>query len=90
LPEDAQGHLVGMSTRLHQSRVLNDTPRFAAFTVVAPGERFNAFAILVVPAFDLAIIFNVRTSSFDHARRITFFFIGSLFREPGFEHSKDV
>jgi hypothetical protein len=45
---------------------------------------------LVVPAFDLAIVFNVRTSSFDHARRITFFFIGSLFREPGLEHSKDV
>jgi hypothetical protein len=52
--------------------MLNDTPRFAAFTVVAPNERFNAFAILVAPALDLAIVFNVRTSSFDHARRITF------------------
>jgi hypothetical protein len=55
-------------------RVLNDIPRFAAMTAVALGERFNALAILVTPAFVLAIIFSVRTSSFDHARRTTFFF----------------
>jgi hypothetical protein len=56
--------------------MLRDTPRFAAMTVVAPCERFNAFAIFVTPFFSLAIVFNVRTSSFDHARRTTFFFFG--------------
>ena len=30
-------------------RVLNDTPCFAAITLVAPGERFNALAILDTP-----------------------------------------
>jgi hypothetical protein len=49
-------------------RVLRDTPRFAAITLVAPGERFNALAILVTPCLSFAIVFNVRTSSFDHAR----------------------
>jgi hypothetical protein len=42
--------------------------------VVAPGVRFKAFAILLTPAFDLAIAFNVLTSSFDHPRRVSFFF----------------
>jgi hypothetical protein len=57
------------------ARVLKDTPRFAAITLVAPGERLKALAILDTPAFDLAIVFNVRMSSFDHARRTTFFFL---------------
>jgi hypothetical protein len=35
--------------------------------------RFNALAIFSTPFFSLAIVFNVRTSSFDHARRTTFF-----------------
>jgi hypothetical protein len=42
-------------------------------TVVAPGVRLNALAILVTPFFSLAIVFIVRTSSFDHTRRSTFF-----------------
>jgi hypothetical protein len=44
-------------------------------TAVAPIVRFNDFAILATPAFDLAIVFSARTSSFDHARRTTFFFL---------------
>jgi hypothetical protein len=47
-------------------------------TLVAPIERFNALAILVTPFLSLAIVFNVRTSSFDHARRITFFFLANF------------
>jgi|HubBroStandDraft_2_1064218.scaffolds.fasta_scaffold1328345_1 hypothetical protein len=55
-------------------RVLKDIPRFAAITLVAPGERFNALAIFLTPRLSRAIVFNVRMSSFDHARRTTFFF----------------
>jgi hypothetical protein len=58
--------------------VLKDTPRFAAITLVAPGERFKILAILVTPCLSLAIVFNVRTSSFDHARRTNFFFLANL------------
>jgi hypothetical protein len=58
--------------------MLRDTPRLPAMTVVAPGVRFNALAILVTPFFSLAIVFNVRTSSFDHARRTTFFFLANF------------
>jgi hypothetical protein len=47
-------------------------------TLVAPIERFNALAILVTPFFSLAIVFNVRTSSFDHARRIAVFFLANF------------
>jgi hypothetical protein len=54
-------------------RVLKDTPRFAAITLVAPGERFDTLAILVTPCLSLAIVFNMRTSSFDHARLTNFF-----------------
>jgi len=64
--------------------VLKDTPRFAAMTLVAPGERLNALAILVTPALAFAIVFNVRTSSLDHARRTTFlFFISVPFLRAG-------
>jgi hypothetical protein len=55
-------------------RVLNDTSRFAGITLVAPGERFNAFAILVTSCLSLAIDFNNRRSSLVHVRRISFFF----------------
>jgi hypothetical protein len=55
-------------------RVFKDIPRFAAITLVAPGERFNALAIFLTPRLSRAIVFNVRMSSFDHARRTTFFF----------------
>jgi hypothetical protein len=55
-------------------RVLKDIPRFAAITLVAPGERFNALAIFLTPRLSRAIVFNVRMASFDHARRTTFFF----------------
>jgi hypothetical protein len=58
---------------------------------MAPGVRFNAFAILAVPDFAFAIVFIVRTSSFVHARRTTFlaFAILSPNRievKPGFYH----
>jgi hypothetical protein len=72
--------------------VLKDTPCFAAITLVAPGERFNALEILDTPAFDLAIVFNVRMSSFDHARRTTFFFLAKsrfLFLRTGLVARED-
>jgi hypothetical protein len=53
--------------------VLSDTPNLLAMTVVAPGVRFNAFAIFLTPTFCFAIGFIVRTSSFDHERRTVFF-----------------
>ena len=55
------------------ARIDNDTPSFAAITLVAPGVRFSAFAILVTPDLALAIVFIVLISSFVHARRTTFF-----------------
>jgi hypothetical protein len=58
--------------------VLNDIPCLAAMTLVAPGVLFNDFAILATPALAFAIVFNVRKSSFDHARRTTFFFLAIL------------
>jgi hypothetical protein len=59
--------------------------------VVAPGVRFNAFAILATPDFAFAIVFIVRTSSFVHARRTALFAFGILSpnrigAEPGFYH----
>jgi hypothetical protein len=38
--------------------VLNDIPRFAAITVVAPTVRFNALAIFLAPFFARASDFN--------------------------------
>jgi hypothetical protein len=43
--------------------------------MVAAFVRFNALDILFTPALAFAIIFNVRTSSFDHGRRIVIFFL---------------
>jgi hypothetical protein len=57
-------------------RVLNDIPRLTAIARVAPTVRFKALAIFLTPRLSRAIVFNVRWSSFDHARRITFFFVG--------------
>jgi hypothetical protein len=56
---------------------------------VAPGVRFNVFAILVTPDFAFAIVFIVRTSSFVHTRRTTFLAFAILSpnrieAEPGF------
>ena len=53
-------------------RVSNDTFNIDALTIVAAIVRFNALEILFTPALDFAIVFNVRTSSFDHARLTTF------------------
>jgi len=64
-----------------QPRVSNDTPSFAAITVVAPGVLFSDFAIFLAPALDFAIVFNVRTSSFVQARLITFLAISIPFSE---------
>jgi hypothetical protein len=60
--------------------------------VIAPGVRFNAFAILATPDFAFAIVFIVRTSSFVHARRTTFLAFAILSpnrneAEPGFYHN---
>ena len=43
---------------------------------MAPGVRFNVFAILVTPDFAFAIVFIVRTSSLVQARRIVFLAFG--------------
>jgi len=60
-----------------QPRVSNDTPNIDALAIVAAAVRFNVLDILFTPAFDFAIVFNVRTSSRDHTRRTTaFFFFG--------------
>jgi hypothetical protein len=50
---------------LVQSRIESETPSFAAFTLVAPGVRLSAFAILITPDFALAIVslFERRPSS---------------------------
>jgi hypothetical protein len=63
--------LFGRHRRYHP-RVLSDTPSFAAITLVAPGVRFNAFDILVTPAFDFAIDFIKRTSSLLQGRGVRF------------------
>jgi hypothetical protein len=66
--------------------VLNDTPNIDALAIVAATVRFNALDILFTPALDFAIVFNVRTSSFDHARLATFFLAISVsfFENRGF------
>jgi hypothetical protein len=61
-----------------QPRMLREIPRFAAMTVVAPGDRFNTLAIFVTPFFSLAIDFNNFKSSFDHERLTTFFFLANF------------
>jgi len=53
-------------------RVSNDRFNIDALTFVAATVRFNALEILFAPALDFAIVFNVRTSSFDHVRRTIF------------------
>jgi hypothetical protein len=62
-----------------QPRVSNDTRNRDALAIVAAFVRFNTLEILFTPALDFAIVFNVRTSSFDHARLTTFFFFGISF-----------
>jgi hypothetical protein len=59
----------------HQPRVSNDTLSIDALAMVAAFVRFNALDILFTPALAFAIVFNVRTSSFDHGRRIIIFFL---------------
>src|SRR5712675_349753 len=50
-----------------------------ALAIVAAFVRLNTLEILFTPALDFAIVFNVRTSSFDQARLTTFFFFGISF-----------
>ncbi len=57
--------------------IFNDIPSFAALTVVAPGVRFRALAILATPFLSFAMDFNRRRSSLVHVRRITFFFLAN-------------
>ena len=59
-------------------RVLRDTPRLTAIARVALTVRFKALAIFAAPRFSLAIVFNVRTSSFVQARLTTFFFLATF------------
>jgi hypothetical protein len=55
--------------------VSSDTLRIDALAIVAAFVRFNALDILFGPALAFAIVFNVRTSSFDHGRRTVVFFL---------------
>jgi hypothetical protein len=71
---------------IRQVRVESETPSFAAITVMAPGVRFNAFAILATADLAFAIVFIVRTSSLVHARRTTFLaltILTPIHAEPG-------
>lgn len=65
---------------MHRSRycMLNDTPSVHALAAVAPGVRFNVFAILATPAFFFASVFSLRTSSFVQSRRTIVFFLANL------------
>ncbi|WP_247563555.1 hypothetical protein, partial [Bradyrhizobium sp. 188] len=47
--------------------VLSDKPRTNALAAVAPGVRFNFFAIFVTPVFCFASNFSVFRSSFVHS-----------------------
>jgi hypothetical protein len=58
---------------IRQTRVSGDTPSIDALTIVAAFVRLRALDILFTPALAFAIVFKVRTSSLDHARRTTFF-----------------
>src|SRR5258708_20824349 len=68
-----------------QPRVSNDTRNRDALAIVAAFVRFNTLEMLFTPALDFAIVFNVRTSSFDHARLTTFLFFGISF----LNHARD-
>jgi hypothetical protein len=63
---------------INHPRVSSDTLSIDALAIVAAFVRLSALDILFTPDFDLAIVFNVRTSSFDHERRTTFFFFISV------------
>jgi hypothetical protein len=72
--------------------VLNDIPRLTAIAWVARGVRFKVLAIFFTPCLSFAIDFNVRKSSFVHARRTTFFFFaisGSFLRTRAFITSRN-
>jgi hypothetical protein len=62
-----------------QPRVSNETRNRDALTIVAAIVRFNALEILLTPALDFAIVFNVRMSVAVHARLITFLAISVPF-----------
>ena len=62
-----------------QPRVSSDNPRLNAFCRVAPSVRFKVRAMLAARVFFLASVFNVRTSSDFHARRLEFLAISLPF-----------
>jgi hypothetical protein len=73
-------------------RVSSDTLSIDALAIVAAFVRFNALDILFAPALAFAIVFNVRTSSFDHERRTIFFFLamsGSFSMRAGLVTQQD-
>jgi hypothetical protein len=71
-PQATREQAIDLQSAIHP-RVLRETPSFAAITLVAPGERFNAFEIFVTPTFFFASDFNSRTSAAVHARLTSFF-----------------
>src|ERR1700756_1241158 len=64
-PQATREQAIDLQSAIHP-RVLRETPSFAAITLVAPGERFNAFEIFVTPTFFFASDFNSRTSAAVH------------------------
>ena len=62
-----------------QERESSDNPRLNAFCRVAPSVRFKVRAMLAARVFFLASVFNVRTSSDFHARRLEFLAISLPF-----------
>jgi hypothetical protein len=62
-----------------QERESSDSPILKAFCRVAPSVRFKVRAMLAARVFFLASVFNVRTSSDFHARRLEFLAISLPF-----------
>ena len=58
--------------------ILRETPIVCALAAVAPGVRFNVFAIFATPAFCFTSVLIVRTSSFVHSRRTPGFLLGKI------------
>jgi hypothetical protein len=74
-PRSRRGSTAKLTSLIRYARESNDTPRLNAIWRVAPGLRFNAFAILPAGVFFLADAFSSRTSAAVQARRFDFFAI---------------
>jgi hypothetical protein len=79
-PQTGGAWIAGRGSGLpDQERESSDSPRLKAFCRVAPSVRFRVRAMLAARVFFLASVFNVRTSSDFHARRLEFLAISLPF-----------